>query len=130
MNDLQVIETEKGEYLMLVQETKGAATSELLPEILKTLMLGFSFPKSMRWGAGAFAFARPIQWLLALHDGELVPFSHEGVVAGTTTRGHRFMANSDFTISGLGDYEEALTKAFDQCLLGPVTLLRKISLLD
>ncbi|MCK5069595.1 MAG: glycine--tRNA ligase subunit beta, partial [Desulfocapsa sp.] len=68
VSDLQVVETEKGEYLMLVQETKGVATAELLPELLKTLIHSFSFAKSMRWGARAFTFARPIQWLLAVHN--------------------------------------------------------------
>lgn len=114
VNDLQVVETEKGEYLMLVQETKGVSTTELLPELLKTLMDSFSFAKSMRWGAGAFTFARPIQWLLAVHDGEVVPFSHEGIIAGNITRGHRFMANSAFEVKGVSAYEQVLTDAFVQ----------------
>ena len=114
VEDLQVVETEKGEYLMLVQETEGVAASELLPGLLNTLMTRFSFPKSMRWGAGPFTFARPIQWLLALHDGNTVSFTHEGMVAGNTTRGHRFMANSEFTVSGPHDYEQVLADAFVQ----------------
>ncbi len=112
--DLQVVATEKGEYLMLVQETTGAPTAELLPPLLHNLMEKFSFAKSMRWGAGAFAFARPIQWLLALHDGALIPFTHEGVLAVDTTRGHRFMANKEFKISGIADYQKILTEAFVQ----------------
>lgn len=114
VDDLQVVETDKGEYLMLVQETKGVATAELLPAMLHTLMQSFSFAKSMRWGAGAFTFARPIQWLLALHDGAVVPFSHEGIEAGNTTRGHRFMANSDFAVATVADYEQVLADAFVQ----------------
>ena len=114
VEELQVVETEKGEYLMLVQETEGVAASELLPELLTTVMTRFSFPKSMRWGAGPFTFARPVQWLLALHDGNTVPFTHEGMVAGNTTRGHRFMANSAFTVSGTHDYEQVLADAFVQ----------------
>jgi len=114
VNDLQVVMTEKGEYLMLVQETKGVATVELLPDVLKTLMTSFSFAKSMRWGAGAFTFARPIQWLLAVYDGVVIPFSHEGVVAGKTTRGHRFMANDSFEVAGMAVYEQVLTDAFVQ----------------
>ncbi len=114
VRELQVVETEKGEYLMLVQETKGLTTTELLPAMLSTLMRRFSFAKSMRWGAGSFTFARPIQWLLAIHDGVVIPFSHEGIDAGNTTRGHRFMANSDFTVAGVADYEQVLTDAFVQ----------------
>ena len=114
VSDLQVVETEKGEYLMLVQETKGVATTELLPAMLGSLMQRFSFAKSMRWGSRAFTFARPVQWLLAIHDGVVVPFSHEGIDAGNTTRGHRFMANSDFAVTGVADYEQVLTDAFVQ----------------
>ena len=109
--DLQVVETEKGEYLMLVQETKGAPTTELLPALLHNLMQKFSFAKSMRWGTGAFTFARPIQWILALHDGVLIPFTHESVVAVDTTRGHRFMANKEFKVSGIADYQKVLADA-------------------
>lgn len=109
--DLQVVKTEKGEYLMLVQETKGSPTTELLPPLLHNLMQKFSFAKSMRWGAGAFTFARPIQWILALHDGELISFTHEGVVAVDCTRGHRFMANKEFKVSGVKDYQKVLADA-------------------
>ncbi len=109
--DLQVIETDKGEYLMLVLETKGAPTTELLPALLHNLMQKFSFAKSMRWGSGSFTFARPIQWLLALHNGALVPFTHEGVLAVDCTRGHRFMANKEFKISGIADYKKVLADA-------------------
>lgn len=114
VEDLQVVDTDKGEYLMLVQETKGVAASELLPELLNSLMSRFSFAKSMRWGSGSFVFARPVQWILALYDGETVPFTHEGVVAGNTTRGHRFMANRDFAVGGISDYEQVLQDAFVQ----------------
>jgi glycyl-tRNA synthetase beta chain len=114
VGDLQVVETEKGEYLMLVQEIKGVATAELLPEMLNTLIGKFSFAKSMRWGAGAFTFARPIQWILALYDGDVISFTHEGIVAGNTTRGHRFMANGDFVVTGLTGYEQVLADAFVQ----------------
>jgi len=114
VGDLQVVETDKGEYLMLVQETKGVSTTELLPAMLNTLMQRFSFAKSMRWGAGSFTFARPIQWLLAIYDGTVIQFSHEGINAGNTTRGHRFMANSDVTVTGVANYEQILTDAFVQ----------------
>ncbi|RUM43923.1 MAG: glycine--tRNA ligase subunit beta, partial [Desulfocapsa sp.] len=112
VDDLQVVETDKGEYLMLVKESKGAVTAELIPDMLKILMQSFSFAKSMRWGSCAFTFARPIQWLLALHDGAVVPFIHEGVTAGNTTRGHRFMAPGDIVVSGLDAYEKVLADAF------------------
>ncbi len=112
VDDLQVVETEKGEYLMLVQETRGVALSELLPGMLKDLIQGFSFAKSMRWGSNAATFARPIQWIVALHNGAVIPFSHEGMAASNLSRGHRFMANEDVPISDLAGYEKILADKF------------------
>ena len=114
VSDLQVVKTDKGEYLMLVQETKGAATTELLPVLLQDLIQGFSFAKSMRWGKNTSTFARPIQWLVALHNGNVVPFVHEGMRASDRSRGHRFMANEEIVIQGIGDYQKSLGDAFVQ----------------
>ncbi len=114
VSELQVVKTDKGEYLMLIQESKGAATVELLPPLLEDLMQGFSFAKSMRWGANTSTFARPIQWLLALHDGKVVSFVHEGVQASNRSRGHRFMANEEVTVQGVAEYRKVLGKAFVQ----------------
>lgn len=112
--DLKVVETSKGEYLMLVQECQGVATSELLPGILAELMNGFSFPKSMRWGNNTLSFARPVQWLLALHDGKIIPYKHEGLSTSNVSRGHRFMANEAVVMDGIASYREKLQAVFVQ----------------
>ncbi len=112
--DLKVVETSKGEYLMIVQEHKGVATSELLPGILSGLMNGFAFPKSMRWGNNKLGFARPVQWLLALFDGEVVPYQFEGLSASNVSRGHRFMANRNVVITGVTSYKDQLRNVFVQ----------------
>ncbi len=112
VDDLQVVETEKGEYLMLVHQTRGVALSELLPGMLKGLIQGFSFAKSMRWGSNAATFARPIQWIVALHNGVVIPFSYEGMKASNLSRGHRFMANEDVPLADLASYEKILADKF------------------
>ncbi len=112
VDDLQVVKTEKGEYLMLVQETRGVALAELLPDLLKDLIHGFSFPKSMRWGSSAATFARPVQWIVALHNGSVIPFSYEGMAASNMSRGHRFMANKDVELKSVASYEEILARYF------------------
>lgn len=111
VSELQVVNTEKGEYLMLVQEHKGQSTVELLPGLLKDLMQGFSFAKSMHWGESSFTFARPVQWIVALHNKVVIPFEYEGISAGSVSRGHRFMANVELEISGLADYCQCLQRA-------------------
>ena len=108
VSDLQVVWTDKGEYLMAVEEVQGRKTSELLPGILADLIREMPFPKSMRWADTTLAFARPIQWLLALYDGEVVDLVVEEVRSGTCTRGHRFMAPHEFSVSGFADYVAGL----------------------
>ncbi len=110
-DDLQVVQTPKGEYLMLVREVQGKPVKELLPELLQELIFAFSFPKSMKWGVNLHSFARPIQWLLAMNDSEIVEFTHEEVQSSNRTRGHRFMANEEIVINGLRSYEKQLLHA-------------------
>jgi len=108
VNDLKVVDTPKGEYMMLVREVVGKDTKELLPEMLNSLILNLSFPKSMRWGANRLSFARPIQWIVALFGEELVPVSHEGIRSSNRSGGHRFHANHMFEIKDAASYEKIL----------------------
>lgn len=112
VEDLEVVETPKGEYVMLVQEHKGEATAVLLSAMLPKLVTDLSFPKSMRWGAGRLSFARPIHWLLALYNGKVVPFSIGGIASDDQTRGHRFMALSPIKVRDFENYLEMLRKNF------------------
>ncbi len=108
VEELQVAATPKGEYLVAVEDIKGLETKVLLPEILASLIRDLPFPKSMRWGRGHISFARPIQWLLALYGGEVVEFSVEETKSGSVTRGHRFMAPAEISVTGFEDYLERL----------------------
>ncbi|MDD5760062.1 MAG: glycine--tRNA ligase subunit beta [Desulfobulbaceae bacterium] len=107
--DIQIVTTAKGEYLMLRQEQKGQETKQLLPELLAEMIKSVPFPKSMRWGATKTTFARPIQWLLALYDGQAIPFSVEGVGdTAAITYGHRFMAPQPIAVRDFDHYLAAL----------------------
>lgn len=110
VGDLRQVETDKGAYLQLVREVAGKKSADLLPMLLKELLLELHFAKSMRWGANHIAFARPIQWLLALYGDDLLPLEHEGVVSSNTSRGHRFMANTEFAVQNSAVYEERLAQ--------------------
>ncbi len=109
---LKVVETPKGDYLVLVREVRGDATQHLLPELLLSLILELSFPKSMRWGSNQHTFARPIQWLVALFGTEILPIQHEGIVSANLTRGHRFLANEQFAIESAATYEAQLAEKY------------------
>lgn len=111
-SDLQVIKTAKGEYLMAVEDVQGKDTLSLLPDVLESLIRELVFPKSMRWADTATAFVRPIQWLVALYGGQKVDLVFEGIVAGTTTRGHRFMSPDTFDVTGTEQYLSTLAEKY------------------
>ncbi|HIJ96698.1 MAG TPA: glycine--tRNA ligase subunit beta [Desulfuromonadales bacterium] len=112
VNALQTVTTEKGEYLAVTKQESGRPSHELLAEILPALIAGIPFKKSMRWGELDVRFARPIHWIVALFDGIVVPFSFGNITSGTTSRGHRFMANTTFAVSSFANYLEECERHF------------------
>ncbi len=108
VGDLKIVNTPKGEYLMLVREVKGQDVSVLLPGIMKELILELSFAKSMKWGSNKHPFGRPIQWIIALFDEKIIPLEHEGIKSSDMSWGHRFNANSGVTIKNTASYEAQL----------------------
>ncbi|GAB4338774.1 MAG: glycine--tRNA ligase subunit beta [Desulfobulbaceae bacterium] len=108
VEDLKVVQTPRGEYLVAVENVGGHATVDLLPEVLATLVRETPFPKSMRWGAGNISFARPIQWLVVLFDGKVIDFTLDGLPAGDITKGHRFMAPGSIKVGSFAEYCDKL----------------------
>ena len=112
VDSLQVRALDRGEYLVAVQEEKGARTREILVTLLPKLITALSFPKFMRWGEGTFRFVRPIRWLLALYDGRVVPFEVDGLKTGMKTYGHRFLAPRGIRIRSFQEYLDTLEERF------------------
>lgn len=110
VDDLNIVDTPKGEYLMLAREIKGQETTVLLPKILQELILELSFAKSMKWGSNRQAFARPIQWIVSLFGEEIISVNHEGIQSSSMSWGHRFNANSQFAVTNAGTYEDQLAQ--------------------
>ncbi|MBY0612616.1 MAG: glycine--tRNA ligase subunit beta [Beijerinckiaceae bacterium] len=111
----------KGDSYVAVIERKGRATIDILAEILPPIIRGFPWPKSMRWGA-ASASPQSLRWVRPLHsivatfgpeteDTEVVPFEVDGIRAGRTTYGHRFMAPAAFEVKRFDDYVSKLEAA-------------------
>jgi glycyl-tRNA synthetase beta chain len=99
---------ERKEYVVAVIEEKGVYVRELLPEILKKIVLSIHLPKSMRWGNRNIRFIRPIRWLLALFDKEVISFEIEGIKSSNLTRGHRFLSPAAFQIKDTQSYKRVL----------------------
>jgi glycyl-tRNA synthetase beta chain len=109
---LEVRALDRGEYVVAVQEEKGAPTPEVLLALLPKLVTSLSFPKFMRWGEGTFRFVRPIRWLLCLYGGKVVPVAIEGLKADAKTYGHRFLSPRGVRVRGFQDYLEKLEEKF------------------
>ena len=102
----------KDGYVYAVSREEGKQTVELLPTLLRELVEGLNFPKNMRWGDLDFRFVRPLRWLVALYDEEVIDFTVANVTSGRVSRGHRFLSEGDFTINKASDYEQACKDAF------------------
>ncbi len=96
----QTVTTPKGEYLAATVRKKGRPATELLSELLPKEIAGIYWAKNMYWREGKpERFVRPIRWMLALLDDQVVPLEFGGVKAGRTSRGHRVLGGrSQFII--------------------------------
>ncbi len=86
------------EYVYAVRSVAAQPVAALLPEVLRGIIDGISWPKSCRWGTTREMFSRPVRWLVALLGDEVIPVQYAGLVAGNTTRGHRFLAPGPHTV--------------------------------
>ncbi|MBF0423573.1 MAG: glycine--tRNA ligase subunit beta [Magnetococcales bacterium] len=107
---LQRLHTPKGTYLCHTVQRPGMLTAQLLPELMTRIVEGFPWPKTQRWGNGKTRFVRPINWMVALLNGETLPFTTgDGLRADRITQGHRFMARGPFEVTGIESYRKAMT---------------------
>jgi glycyl-tRNA synthetase beta chain len=109
---LETVRTAKGEYLGFRRRTRGTPTMEILAAAVPRILGSLTFPKTMRWGAGAFRFSRPIHGLLCVFGGAVVPTAFEGFPAGDTTFGHRIASPGPVKAGDFASYRAALEKAF------------------
>ena len=94
VQELQIRQTPKGEYLFAVKQEQGRPTNVVLKELLPQLISKLSFPKAMKWNSTGVRFARPVRWLVALYGGATLPIEAAGVIAGNRTEGHRVLGNA------------------------------------
>ena len=107
VSKLQRISTPKGEYLAAKVVNKGRTASEILIQALPKELASIYWPKNMYWRAKNERFVRPVRWLVALLDGEVVQLEFDGVRAGRETSGHRTLGGPA-SIRSPRDYERDL----------------------
>ncbi|OJY27422.1 MAG: glycine--tRNA ligase subunit beta [Rhodobacterales bacterium 65-51] len=116
LDQLEKRADKKAEVYFAVIEKPGRKAAEIIAEVLERTIRTFPWPKSMRWGSGSLRWVRPLHSILCLlgdeGGAEVVPMSVDGIVAGNTTGGHRFMAPARFAVSSFDDYTAKLRRAF------------------
>lgn len=115
-DQLEERETPKGAVYFAMIEKPGRPAAEIIAEVLEDTIRNFPWPKSMRWGAGALRWVRPLHSILCILSDEngtsVVDLDIDGIKSGNTTRGHRFMAPDEITVSGFDDYAAKLKRAY------------------
>ena len=104
VKDLSTVTTPRGEVICAQVEKKGQPTVSILNEYLSQWIADITFPKKMRWGSRKIPFARPIHWVAALFDGKKLKFEFEGIKAGNTSQGHRFLNPKKFRFDSFKAY--------------------------
>ncbi len=119
-------------YVSATKQVAGRPAGEMLARLLPAVLRGLNFPKRMNWdawlddGRGAFEFGRPIQWLVALLDGDVVPVTifdavsgakgTPRVVSGRRSVGSRFYprgaSERGFDVRKFADLEAGLASRF------------------
>ena len=102
--DLFVQDTAKGEYLAVRKEMGGEETARILPDMCARIIAKLSMPKRMRWEESGFSFARPIRWILAVLDAQVILVQAASLQAGRQTWGHRVHGPGPWTVHRAEDY--------------------------
>ncbi|NUH66133.1 glycine--tRNA ligase subunit beta [Sulfitobacter sp. S0837] len=114
-DQLEERDTPKGKILFAKIEKPGRPAAEIVAEVLEQTIRNFPWPKSMRWGAGNLKWVRPLHSILCIISdeagAEVVPLTVDGITAGNTTRGHRFLAPDEIEVTGFEDYQAKLARA-------------------
>src|SRR5690242_11465386 len=121
LDEAKIQRDPKGDFYIGLIEKPGRDAIDVLAEILPVIIRTFPWPKSMRWGArsgkpGSLSWVRPLHAITATfgletEEPDIVKFEVDGIGAGQTTYGHRFMAPDAISVRRFEDYEAKLKAA-------------------
>ncbi|MGA9752354.1 MAG: glycine--tRNA ligase subunit beta [Acidobacteriota bacterium] len=123
--DCREVQGPKGLCVGFERTVKGRPTEEILAEIVPAAVDALHLTKAMRWGNGSQTFVRPVRWVVALLDDQIVPLSIKGVAAGRVSRGHRIHGAAAVEVPSAAVYAEALRR--ERVLADPADRKRKIT---
>jgi glycyl-tRNA synthetase beta chain len=108
---LEILSDGKAEKYSYLRKVRGRETCAILAESLPQLVLKTPFPKTMYWAEKGTRFIRPIRWIVALLDNQVIPFSIAGIPSGNESSGHRKLGSSRFPVT-YENYEQKLREHF------------------
>ena len=108
VDQLERIETDKGQRLGYTISQKGQPLSELIEQILNSALKKLPIPKPMRWGDSSAQFIRPVHWAVLLHGSSVLEATILDTKTGNISRGHRFMSEGDVSLYDADDYVNKL----------------------
>ncbi|MFH1737257.1 MAG: glycine--tRNA ligase subunit beta [Actinomycetota bacterium] len=111
IKNLTVVSDGKGEYVFAARRIPAPLAREVFPGLLKELVGGLEFDKSMRWAGYDFRFGRPVRWLVALLGNMTLPVKLEMLEAGAVTYGPRSKGSQGISVKNAGDYFAKMKKA-------------------
>ncbi|WP_428925936.1 glycine--tRNA ligase subunit beta [Marinibacterium sp. SX1] len=113
-DDLEERDTPKGAVYFATITKPGRKAEDIVADVLDATVRNFPWPKSMRWGAGSLRWVRPLHSILCILTDEtgarVVELDIDGIKAGDTTEGHRFLAPGRFAVTSFEDYETQLKR--------------------
>src|SRR6266851_598138 len=107
----EIRDTGRGEFYFAVVERPGRPAGEILPELLRAAIGELPWPKSMRFPASTLRWVRPLNSVICLFDGAVLPLPLDQIPVGRTTRGHRFLSDGEIVVENAQDYREKLEAA-------------------
>ncbi|MBS7135221.1 MAG: glycine--tRNA ligase subunit beta [Veillonella parvula] len=99
-------------YIYAETKTAGVPAKDIVTDMLPQLITALNFPKSMHWGKLDAKFVRPVRWLVALLDEDVIPVEFATVKSGNVTRGHRFLGADEITIKNASSYVDTLKENY------------------
>jgi glycyl-tRNA synthetase beta chain len=115
--DLEIRDEKKGQVYFAKITKPGRPAGDIVAQVLEDTVRNFPWPKSMRWGAGSLRWVRPLHSILCIltddaGEATVVDCDIDGIKAGNTTQGHRFMGKGRFAVSGFEEYQAKLKRDF------------------
>ncbi|MGC1393825.1 MAG: glycine--tRNA ligase subunit beta [Coleofasciculaceae cyanobacterium] len=116
VESLSVRDTEKGAFVFALKKTTGLAATAILTQLIPQWIFGLEGKRFMRWADGDLRFPRPVRWLVALLDSEVMPLElvngSKTIKSDRISYGHRLLHPEPITISQPNTYIQTLQSAY------------------